>query len=304
MKKFYVTLSLLICLALMPVLCMASYTASDWAKDELVKAESLVLFPEALQKADLTKRITRAEFAAVCVKTFEAITGTPAVTNSENPFSDTADSAVLAAYGLGIVSGVSSTEFAPDSLLTREQAATMLSRVIIKQVPVEDIDISEEELLTLNDPVLFADDALISEWARNSVYFLAQYGIISGVGDNKFAPRNTTAEEEASGYAHTTREQALLLAVRLVESAKTITPTFKAAVDEYDAFVLHLSDFLTRLSTAEDPEPFMSEYLSLMAEMEAQNEAMESLEDSGETLGDTLYLFNVLVKMIKIMEGF
>ena len=304
MKKLYVTLSLLICLVLMPVLCMASYTASDWAKDELVKAENLALFPDALQDADLTKRITRAEFAAVCVKTFEAITQTPTVTNSENPFSDTADSAVLAAYGLGIVSGVSATEFAPDSLLTREQAATMLCRVIITQLPTEEAVASGEEIIAPDDPVLFADDALISDWARNSVYFLAQYGIISGIGDNKFAPRNTTPEEEATGYAHTTREQALLLAVRLVESVQTVTPAYQAAVDEYDAFIMHLSDFLTRLSTAEDPEPFMSEYVSLMAEMEAQSEAMESLENGEETIGDTLYFLKTLGKVIQIMEGF
>ena len=304
MKKIYFTLSLLLCLALTPVFCMASYTASDWAQTELSKAESLSLIPDSLKNADLTQHITRAEFAAVSVKAFEAITGTPCAANGENPFSDTQDSAVLAAYNLGIVNGVSATEFAPDSLLTREQAATMLSRVVVKQVPVEDIDIAEEELLKPDDPALFADDAFISDWARNSVYFLAQYGIISGVGDNKFAPRNTTPEEEASGYANTTREQALLLAVRLTESIKTVTPAFKATVDEYDAFILRLSDFLTRLSTAEDPEPFMGEYLSIMAEMEAQNEAMETVEDGGETLGDTLYLFNVLVKMIKIMEGF
>lgn len=304
MKKLYVTLSLLICLVLMPVLCMASYTASDWAKTELLKAESLGLFPENLMNADLTKNITRAEFAAVCVKAYEAITGTPCAANSENPFSDTEDSAVLAAYGLGIVSGISATEFAPDSLLTREQAATMLSRVVVKQVPVEDIDIAEEELLKPDDPALFTDDAFISDWARNSVYFLAQYGIISGVGDNKFAPRNTTPEEEASGYANTTREQALLLAVRLVESIKTVTPAFKATVDAYDQFIGRLSGFLTRLSASDNPDAFMGEYLSLMAEMEAQNDAMETVEDGGETLGDTLYLFHVLVKMIKIMEGF
>lgn len=44
--------------------------------------------------------------------------------------------------------------------------------------------------------------------------------ITDGVGDNKFAPSNTTTEEEATGYANATREQALLIAVRMVENLK------------------------------------------------------------------------------------
>jgi len=41
---------------------------------------------------------------------------------------------------------------------------------------------------------------------------------VGGVGDNKFAPRATTSAEEAIGYAQATREQALLIAVRMVEN--------------------------------------------------------------------------------------
>lgn len=43
-------------------------------------------------------------------------------------------------------------------------------------------------------------------------------GIINGVGDNKFAPRNTTSAEVATGYANATREQALLIATRMMEN--------------------------------------------------------------------------------------
>ena len=303
MKKMYFALSLLLCLALTPVFCMASYTASDWAQAELSRAESLALIPESLKNADLTQHITRAEFAAVAVRAYEAITEEAAAAGAD-PFTDTDDHDVLAAYSLGIVHGISDTAFAPDSLLTREQAAAMLCRVAVNPLSFSDVDLTEDEILTVEDPALFADDASISDWAKKSVYFLADYGIIRGVGNNKFAPRNTTPEEEASGYANTTREQAILLAVRLTESIKTVSPDFKAAVDAYDQFIGRLSDFLARLSAAEDPEPFMGEYLSIMAEMETQNESMENLKDFDQTLGDTLYLFDVLIRMIKIMEGF
>ena len=69
-------------------------------------------------------------------------------------------------------------------------------------------------------PSPFADDADISSWARDSVYFMAANGIINGIGNNLFAPRNTTTEQEATGYANATREQALAIAVRMVRNLK------------------------------------------------------------------------------------
>lgn len=49
-------------------------------------------------------------------------------------------------------------------------------------------------------------------------YFMAFNQIINGVGDNKFAPANTTSAQEANHYANATREQALAIAVRMVEN--------------------------------------------------------------------------------------
>ena len=59
------------------------------------------------------------------------------------------------------------------------------------------------------DNVLSSFGSEISEWAKDSVYFMAANKIINGVGGNKFAPQNTTIEEEVAGYANATREQAL-----------------------------------------------------------------------------------------------
>ena len=47
---------------------------------------------------------------------------------------------------------------------------------------------------------------------------MAANGIINGVGNNKFAPKNVTTQEQATGYANATREQARLIAVRMVEN--------------------------------------------------------------------------------------
>ncbi|MDO4562417.1 MAG: S-layer homology domain-containing protein [Clostridia bacterium] len=196
-------------------------SGSAWASENLQRAEDLGLIPEILKGADLTQSITRAEFAAVSIKAYEALSGAQAIPAINNPFTDCGDTEVLKAYNVGITSGVSATEFEPNTLLNREQAATMLTRVF-KKVSLAGWTLATDGQFSLEytKGAPFADDANISDWAKDSVYFMAANGIISGVGNNKFAPKNTTSEEEAVSYANATREQALIIAVRMVENLK------------------------------------------------------------------------------------
>ena len=197
------------------------FEASDWAVDFVTRADEMGLIPECLEGEDLTKDITRAEFAAVAVKTYEALSGVAAIPAVNNPFVDTNDVEVLKAYNMGITAGVSATEFQPNTLLNREQAATMLTNVFKKVSIVGWTSATNSQYkLDYEKPALFADDADISSWAKDSVYFMAANGIISGMGNNKFAPKNVTSEEEATGYANATREQALIIAVKMVENLK------------------------------------------------------------------------------------
>ncbi len=195
--------------------------ASEWAETEIDKAEAMDLIPEVLKGADLTQPITRAEFAAVAVKVFENLSGGKAVPVVVNPFTDTWDLEVLKAYQVGAVNGTSATTFTPDALLNREQCAAMLTRVFKRiTLPGWTLDADSQFRLDYVMPARFADDAEISDYARDSVYFMAANGIINGVGGNRFAPNNTTSAQEAQGYANPTREQALAIAVRMVENLK------------------------------------------------------------------------------------
>ncbi len=198
-----------------------AFEASDWAQGEIAKAEEMGLIPEILDGADLTADITRAEFAAVSVKVYEALSGTPALPAVANPFTDTADPEILKAYNIGAVNGTSATTYSPNDLLNREQAAAMLTRVF-KRVTLPGWTLATDASFKLDytKPALFADDADISDWAKESVYFMAANNIINGVGNNKFAPKNITTEEQAQGYANATREQALIIAMRMVENLK------------------------------------------------------------------------------------
>ncbi len=194
---------------------------ATWAEDIMKKAYGYGLIPDSLMGKDLTAGITRAEFAAVSVKVYEALSGNSATPVAVNPFTDTSDPEVLKAYNVGITAGVSSDKFAPNTLLNREQAATMLTRVY-KKISMPGWTLSDDGKFTLSytKPAVFSDDNKISTWAKDSVYFMAANGIITGTGNNMFTPRATTPAEEAMNYATAAREQALTMAVRMVENLK------------------------------------------------------------------------------------
>ncbi len=194
---------------------------SAWSSPEMETAYEMDLIPETLIGEDLTQSISRAEFAAVSVKVFESLSGTKAIPIVNNPFHDTDDVEVMKAYGIGAINGTSAVTFSPDALLNREQAATMLTRVF-KRITLAGwtLDTDSKFQLDYARPTAFSDDENISVWAKDSVYFMVANGIIQGTGNNVFAPKNITSHDEAIGYANATREQALAIAVRMVQKLK------------------------------------------------------------------------------------
>ena len=201
------------------LICEWDFVASNWAKKELAEAQERGLIPESLEAQDLSKPINRAEFAAVSVKVYEELTNVSAKAGA-NPFKDTRDTEVLKAYTLGITNGTSAATFSPNVILNREQAATMLTRVLKKAADSSwMLETDSQYSLVYTRGALFADNAQISKFAWDSVYFMAANGIINGTGNNMFSPRATTDTETAKGYASATREQALLIALRMVKYA-------------------------------------------------------------------------------------
>ncbi|NLK33901.1 MAG: hypothetical protein GX301_00410 [Gracilibacteraceae bacterium] len=187
--------------------------ASQWATVELKKADDAGLIPGSLKGADMTKPITREEFAELAVKLYENAMGVQTTPASPNPFTDTANSEILKAFKLGVTTGISATEFAPKELTNREQVATMLSRVIRVMAPGADYG-------TAGAPS-FSDHKEIYSWALDHVLFMARLGIIKGT-DGKFMPKATTTSQKASGYATTTREMAIAMSVRSFEQMDII----------------------------------------------------------------------------------
>jgi hypothetical protein len=152
---------------------------------------------------------------------YENLSGTKTTPSASNTFTDTQDAEVLKAHNTNLMVGVSADKFDPNALLNREQAATALTRVLKRAyIPGWTFATDGNFKLNFTRPATFADDAQISDWAKESVYFMAANEIIKGVGDNKFAPKAVTPAEQAAGYASATREQAIIIGMRLVESLK------------------------------------------------------------------------------------
>lgn len=177
---------------------------SDWAVEPVNTAldAGLVLLPtEEGHNFNLTGYITRAEFAALAVELYRAMTGeTP--TYGDNPFTDIAEGDtyyqyIIAAYDLKIVTGKTTTTFRPDALVTRQEAAAMLSRVY-KAVGGE---------IPAVTATSFADDGEMAVYARDAIAFMSGKGIINGVGNNRFNPKGNASVEVALKIAVTMLEE-------------------------------------------------------------------------------------------------
>ena len=163
------------------------------------------LVPNDLQ-GTYTANITREEFCRLMVVLVEKKTGmsvsvyaTVKGKTITDPFTDTDNADILAAHALGIVNGTSETTFNPTGSITRQEAASMLSRT------AQVLD------MTTGKGQSFNDEAQIAPWAKEGVAFTSSLTdpttgdrVMGGTGDGDFSPLATY-----------TREQAYLTALRL-----------------------------------------------------------------------------------------
>ncbi len=186
--------------------------ASPWAVSELKKAEALGLIPAILKGADMTRPITREEFAELATLLHEKVSGASAQPVSPNPFTDTANPQILKAFTLGIVRGIAEDRFEPKTLVSREQCAAMLFRTLKGLRPKGDYSVAGVKN--------FPDQKLIADYAVEATKYMAKTGIITGDAAGNFMPKATTSAQQAAGYGMATREQAVALAIRTYNTLK------------------------------------------------------------------------------------
>jgi hypothetical protein len=162
-----------------------------WARDEVASLAGRASIVPLTLLGDFAEPITRAEFTALLVNTYEYARGAYSSVISP-PFGDIRRSGyagqIEKGYSLGIVNGVSDDEFLPDSPLTREQAAKIICATV---GAIEKGGIESEYSLA------YADMADISEWALPFAAYAAEHGLMRGAADNHFYPLNNLSREEA-----------------------------------------------------------------------------------------------------------
>ena len=173
---------------------------SAWAIEEIDSARDAGIVPENLD-SQYQDNITREEFCEIAAALVESKTGETMADvldqkelTSRNPFSDTSNSDVIAMNALGVVNGTGGGRFSPNDEITREEAATMLTRL------GKIMNLSGPESVVLS----FSDAGSISDWAYDAVGFVSSCKdptnnnyVMGGTGENRFSPKDPYTREQA-----------------------------------------------------------------------------------------------------------
>lgn len=181
----------------------------SWAYGEVVRAIEAGLIPMDLQN-QYQANITRAEFAALAVELITTETGKTAeelvmeatgktMTDlvTAYPFTDANSEDVLVANALGIINGKGNGTFDPYGLLTRQDAAVMLTRTGQYLGKTETGGIA----------AAFTDRDAIAGYAQAAVDYVSALGVMNGTSADTFSP-----------LGNYTRQQAYLTVCRLYEA--------------------------------------------------------------------------------------
>ena len=157
----------------------------EWAKSAISALyEKGIVAGDGEGKFDPSRNIKREEFVKMIVLAFgiEPKTGT-------NEFSDCIPGAwyeeyINAGVDAGLIKGVNAEEFGVGRNITREDMAVIVARAM-------KLDISAES-------ETFTDDDEISDYAKDAVYAVKEKGVISGLGDGRFAPKMFATRAQAT----------------------------------------------------------------------------------------------------------
>lgn len=196
-------------------------TYSNWAAEDIINAISMGYLDDDpdvfgyqpavtdLLGSDYTRAITRGQFAALAVRYYETlmsdITGedyTIAVNPGDDVFADsTGDTNMAKAYNLGILGGYNSADtragvyVGPNDNITREQAATMLTRLMEKLIVAFDSVGRTGWTVWYADNLPFTDS--IADWAYDGVRAVYGVGAMTGTSSTTFSAKDNYTIEQS-----------------------------------------------------------------------------------------------------------
>lgn len=162
-----------------------------WGEDEILKAYHDGLF----SGVSATKFAPDAQMTrGMLVTVLHRLAGEPEPRSTQTAFTDVPQSAYYAkavawAVESGVVNGISATEFAPESNITRQQLVTMLYRY----AKFEGRDVSASA-----DISRFSDAASVQDYALNAVRWAVAEGILKGNANNQLMPNGLATRAETA----------------------------------------------------------------------------------------------------------
>ena len=158
---------------------------SDWAREYISRAREVKIIPD--HSDNFTVPISREKFCEYVYNLIMSVNRSITTPEAERKFNDTDNEKVHILNQAGIINGKTDTEFAPDDFLTREEAATIIVRMINREMPMAVTEMFFE----------YEDNNEISQWASEAVQIMSNLGFMNGTGENKFEPKGTYTAEQA-----------------------------------------------------------------------------------------------------------
>lgn len=157
---------------------------SFWAAADIYTLrEAGIIDGKTADEFDPEGQVTRAEFTKMIVKMFGVEAKDTKVEFADCGEDDWFTPFVAAAVEAGYVKGYSDTEFAPDKVISREEACAILGRAYAKAA---------------NSELSFTDKDSIDGYAQPYVALLVEMGFINGYEDGTFRAQNHITRAEAA----------------------------------------------------------------------------------------------------------
>ncbi len=175
-------------------------TMSLWAEDIVGNAEDSGWVPEGFP-CDYTLPIERVQIVDLLVALVEDYSGE--ISWVEHGFLDTDSVAVAKAVAVGLVGGRSPTEFDPSAFATRQELALLFTGCIAL---IEE-ETGRQFLENGVSPEGYVDLWELAPWAVDSVVYVLQYGVMSGMAKDAFFPLYTSTIEQCIAVISLLREE-------------------------------------------------------------------------------------------------
>ena len=164
-----------------------------WARDSInLLFHKGIVNGKELGKFYPSDKVTRAEFVKMAVDCFGLAVENPVCDFTDLPNEHWAYSYVASASDIGIISGVSATEFGINNNITRQDMIAIIIRIIYRLGKYEAVPDRK------NLGVTFTDIDTIADYALGGVTMLAAAGVVNGYEDGSFGPTKELTRAEAA----------------------------------------------------------------------------------------------------------